>query len=37
MFRKILTATRNPAEFDTVVLSAARIAEFNRALLTWEG
>jgi nucleotide-binding universal stress UspA family protein len=34
MFRKILVATRNPAESDAAVLSAARIAEYNQALLT---
>ena len=34
MFRKILAATRNLAEPDAAVLSAARIAEYNQALLT---
>ena len=34
MFRKILTAARNPAELEAAVLSAARLAEYNQALLT---
>ena len=33
MFRKILVATRNPAEPDAAVLSAARIAGYNKASL----
>ncbi|MGD9280284.1 MAG: universal stress protein, partial [Desulfobacterales bacterium] len=34
MFRNILAATRNPAESDAAVLSAARIAAYNQASLT---
>jgi nucleotide-binding universal stress UspA family protein len=34
MFRKILVATRNPDETDAAVLSAARMAEYNKASLT---
>ena len=33
MFHKILVATRNPAEPDAAVLSAARIAGYNKASL----
>ena len=34
MFRKILAAARNPAESEAAVLSAARIAKYNQAILT---